>query len=101
MFTESLPSNWNGADHIENTSCSTFSIVACAYFGRCLDMGIHDTIRLCIYHIFLNTKQSSMLVRDVTLRPCIWEVPGSNLEETLTVQPDVFVDFIILFEQVP
>jgi hypothetical protein len=39
-------SNGHGADHIENTSCNAFSIVACAYFGRCLETCIHVTI-LC------------------------------------------------------
>jgi hypothetical protein len=28
----------------ENTSCNTFSIVVCAYFGRCLEMGLHVKI---------------------------------------------------------
>jgi hypothetical protein len=41
--SDPLPSNWHGADHIENTSCNTFSIV-CTYFGRCLEMGLHVTI---------------------------------------------------------
>jgi hypothetical protein len=40
----SQPSNGHGADHIENNFCNTFSIVACAYFGRCLEMGLHVTV---------------------------------------------------------
>jgi hypothetical protein len=44
VFSDPLPSNGHGADHIENASCNTFSIVACAYFGRCLEMGLHVTI---------------------------------------------------------
>jgi hypothetical protein len=39
-----MPSNENCADHIENTSCNAFSIVADAYFGRCLEMGLHVTV---------------------------------------------------------
>jgi hypothetical protein len=46
VFSDPLPSNGHGADHIENTTCNTFSTVACAYFGRCLEMGPHVTI-LC------------------------------------------------------
>jgi hypothetical protein len=37
VFTVPLP----GANHTENNSCNTFSIVACAYSGRCLEMGLH------------------------------------------------------------
>jgi hypothetical protein len=44
VFSEPLPSNGHGADHIESNSCNTFSIVACAYFGRCLAMGLHAMI---------------------------------------------------------
>jgi hypothetical protein len=36
VFSDPLPSNGHGADHIENTSCNDFSIVACAYLRRCL-----------------------------------------------------------------
>jgi hypothetical protein len=44
VFSHPLPNNGHGADHIENISCNTFSIVACTYFGRCLEMGLHVTI---------------------------------------------------------
>jgi hypothetical protein len=44
VFSDPLPSNGHGEDHIENNSCNTFSIVACAYFGRCLELGLHVTI---------------------------------------------------------
>jgi hypothetical protein len=44
VFSEPLHSNGHGADHIENTSCNTFSVVACAYLGRCLEMCLHVTI---------------------------------------------------------
>jgi hypothetical protein len=44
VFSDPLPSNGHEEDHIENTSCNTYSIVACAYFGRCLEMGLHATI---------------------------------------------------------
>jgi hypothetical protein len=44
VFTGLLPSTGHGANHIENTSAKIFSIVACAYFGRCLEMGLHVTI---------------------------------------------------------
>jgi hypothetical protein len=44
VFSELLPSNVQGADHIENTYCNTFSIVACAYFGHYLEMAVHVTI---------------------------------------------------------
>jgi hypothetical protein len=44
VFIGPLPSTGHGADHIENSSSTTFSIVASAYFGRCLEMGLHVTI---------------------------------------------------------
>jgi hypothetical protein len=44
VFSNSLPSNGHGADHMENTSCNPYSMVACAYFGRCLEVGLHVTI---------------------------------------------------------
>jgi hypothetical protein len=43
-FSDPLPSNRRGADYIENNFCNTFSTVACAYFGRCLEMGLHVTV---------------------------------------------------------
>jgi membrane protease subunit (stomatin/prohibitin family) len=49
LFIDLLPSNGHGADHTENTSCDTFSIVACAYFGHCLEMGLLVTICLDNY----------------------------------------------------
>jgi hypothetical protein len=44
VFSDSLPSNGHGVDYIENNSCNTFSIVACTYFGHCVEMGLHVTI---------------------------------------------------------
>jgi hypothetical protein len=44
VFIGPLPSTGHGADHIENTSPNTFPMTACAYFGRCLERGIHVTI---------------------------------------------------------
>jgi hypothetical protein len=44
VLSDPLPCNGHGADHIENTSCITFSVVACAYFGRCLEMGLYVTV---------------------------------------------------------
>jgi hypothetical protein len=44
VFIGPLPSAEHGEDHIENTSSNYFSIVACAHFGRCLEMGVHVTI---------------------------------------------------------
>jgi hypothetical protein len=35
--------------HIENTSCYTFSVVACTHFRRCLEMGLHVTVYIYIY----------------------------------------------------
>jgi hypothetical protein len=46
VFSNPLPSNGHGAEHVENSSCNTFSIVASAYFGRCLEMDLHVTICL-------------------------------------------------------
>jgi hypothetical protein len=40
----SVTSTGHGAYYTENTSSNTLSIVACAYFGRCLEMGLHITI---------------------------------------------------------
>jgi hypothetical protein len=51
MFSKPLPSNGHGADHIQNNSFNTFSIVVCAYFGRCLEMGLHITLTQ-IFHTF-------------------------------------------------
>jgi hypothetical protein len=39
-----LPSTGHGADYIENIYCKTLSIVACVYFGRCIEMGPNDII---------------------------------------------------------
>jgi hypothetical protein len=44
VFSDPLPSNGHGADYIENNPCNTFSIVSCAHFGCCLEMGLHVTI---------------------------------------------------------
>jgi hypothetical protein len=44
--TEDVAQQWIYAKHIENTSCDTGSIVAYAYFGRCLEMGPHVTLLL-------------------------------------------------------
>jgi hypothetical protein len=49
VFNDPVPSNGHGADHIENTSCNTFSISACTYFGRCLEMGLYVTILIQPY----------------------------------------------------
>jgi hypothetical protein len=46
--TSSVVRMRDGADYIENTSSNTFCIAACAYFGRCLEMGLHVTI---IYNV--------------------------------------------------
>jgi hypothetical protein len=43
VFIGQLPSAGHGADHVENTS-NTFSIFACAYFGRCLEMGLYVAV---------------------------------------------------------
>jgi hypothetical protein len=40
VCSDPLPSNGNGGDHI----AIFFSIVACAYLGRCLEMYVHVTI---------------------------------------------------------
>jgi hypothetical protein len=39
VFIGPILSAVHGADHIENTSSSTFSVV-CVFFGRCLEMGL-------------------------------------------------------------
>jgi hypothetical protein len=44
IFIEPLPRTGHGANHIENTSSNTIYIVACAYFGCWLEMGLHVTI---------------------------------------------------------
>jgi hypothetical protein len=44
VFIVTLRSTGHGPDHMEDTSSSAFSIVACAYFGRCLEIGLHVTI---------------------------------------------------------
>jgi hypothetical protein len=47
-----FPNTGNGADHIENTFSNTFAIVACVYFGRCLEMGLHVTIYIFLSNLF-------------------------------------------------
>jgi hypothetical protein len=42
VFSDPLPSNGHGADHTENNSCSTFSFVPYAYFGRWLEIGVQS-----------------------------------------------------------
>jgi hypothetical protein len=64
VFIGPLPSTGHGADHIENTSSNTFSIVAFAYFGRCLEMGLHVTILEVFYIV-----TCGLSLRD--LRVCI------------------------------
>jgi hypothetical protein len=54
VFTASLPSHGHCADHIEHTSCNTFSVVAWVYCGRCPALGLHVTIS--------NTVRTSNLV---------------------------------------
>jgi hypothetical protein len=49
MFSDPFPSNEQGADDIENTSCNPFSTVASAYFGRCLEAGLCITIFVLVY----------------------------------------------------
>jgi hypothetical protein len=44
VFSDPFPSDGHNADHIENTSFNHFSIVACAYFGRCVEVGLDVTI---------------------------------------------------------
>jgi hypothetical protein len=44
VLSDGLRSKRHGADHMENTSCDTFSIIAYAYFGYCLAIGLHVTI---------------------------------------------------------
>jgi hypothetical protein len=44
LFSEPLPSNGHAADHMENNSWNTFSIVDCENFGRYLEMGLPVTI---------------------------------------------------------
>jgi hypothetical protein len=44
VFSDPLPNNGHVTDWIENNSCNTFSVVACGYFGRCLEMGLTVTI---------------------------------------------------------
>jgi hypothetical protein len=43
VFSDPLSSSGHDADHIENNSCNTFSIV-CSYFGRCLEMALYVTM---------------------------------------------------------
>jgi hypothetical protein len=44
MLIGPLSTTGHGVDHIETISSNTFSIVTCAYFGRCLEVGLHVTI---------------------------------------------------------
>jgi hypothetical protein len=44
VFSDPLPSNAHGMDHIENLSRDIGSTVACAYFGSCLEMSLHVKI---------------------------------------------------------
>jgi hypothetical protein len=61
VISDPLPSNGHGADHIENTSCNTFSIIACAYFGRRLEMGLHDTIYCDVLRHWKHTSNYQLI----------------------------------------
>jgi hypothetical protein len=51
--THPLPSNGYMRTHIENTSCDTSSIVACAYCGRCLEMDLLSCwLRICCVLVY-------------------------------------------------
>jgi hypothetical protein len=50
VLDDPLSSNGHGADHIQNNSCNTVSVVACAYCGRCLEMGLHVTVCMLLYN---------------------------------------------------
>jgi hypothetical protein len=84
VFNDPLPSNGHGADHIENTSCSIFSIVACAYFGRCLDMGLHVTVlwlvcmkdRLPLQSSLLEIWNKHVIFSQAIIRPTFTAVTG-------------------------
>jgi hypothetical protein len=41
---------------LENTSCNAFSIVAFAYFGRCLEIGLHVTIYRSVWRILITSS---------------------------------------------
>jgi hypothetical protein len=59
VFTDPLPSDGHGADHIENTFCNTFPVVGCLYFGRCLEMGLYVTVHTYIHTYILTEKIGS------------------------------------------
>jgi hypothetical protein len=60
-----LLSTGHGADHIENTSSNTFPVVACAYYGRCLEMCLYVTISLC--NLFLGLP-SDLFLTDIQIK---------------------------------
>jgi hypothetical protein len=47
VISDPLPSSEYCANHLENNSCNNFSIVACAYFRRCLEMGLSIYLSIC------------------------------------------------------
>jgi hypothetical protein len=63
VFIGLLPSSGNGADHIENASSNTFSIVACSYFGRCK---LGDSQK---HPIFISTKAKNRKIVIEGYRP--------------------------------
>jgi hypothetical protein len=73
VFIDPLPSTGNGEDHIENTSSNTVSIVACGYFGRCLEMGLHVTI-----YIYMYVREMSQMYRRVNnfVNILVWLLSG-------------------------
>jgi hypothetical protein len=80
VFIGPLPSTGNGADHIENTSCNTFSIVACAYFGRCLEKGLHVRIlNITLYLIHLVSVCNKLLCWRPLVHP--WYMMHNRLQK--------------------
>jgi hypothetical protein len=59
-----LRSNEHRTDHIENNSCKTFSSVACAYFGYCLEISLRVTMLLNVYHM----KDLKLLLKQFAYR---------------------------------
>jgi hypothetical protein len=64
MSIGSLTSTAHGADHIENASYNNLFAVACAYYGRCLEMGLHVSYIFCIaYYSMVATSCPRLSIR--------------------------------------
>jgi hypothetical protein len=60
-----LPRTGHGTGHVENIFSNTFFFtVACAYFGRCLEMGLRVTIQKYNFVVLYGCETRSLILRE-------------------------------------